>query len=70
MSRRTKDEAMGVCKRCGQPVHEHHSHIMLVPVGRGRMFYHAGCEPIRRSDVEDGDKPSVEGVVDRASLRG
>jgi hypothetical protein len=40
-------DVVGNCQRCGQVVREDHSHVMLVPVGRGRMFFHAGCEPIR-----------------------
>ena len=36
------DNIAADCTRCGQPVHEHQSHIMLVPVGRGRTFFHAG----------------------------
>lgn len=53
-----KDETVAVCKRCGQSVHEHQSHIMLVPVGRGRMFFHAGCEPTGPRDVDVSDVPS------------
>jgi hypothetical protein len=42
------------CERCGQAVREDHSHVMVVPVGRGRMFFHAGCEPTRpTSDQAD-----------------
>ena len=45
---------IGRCERCGQAVREDHSHVMVVPVGRGRMFFHAGCDPIRpTSDLAD-----------------
>jgi hypothetical protein len=40
-------EFVARCTRCGQPVREDHFHMMLVPVGRGRMFFHAGCKRIR-----------------------
>ena len=36
---------IGDCSRCSRPVHEGQSHVMIVPLGRGRVFYHAGCEP-------------------------
>jgi hypothetical protein len=36
-------EFLARCARCGQPVREDHAHVMVVPVGRGRMFFHAGC---------------------------
>lgn len=42
-------EFLANCRRCGQPVREDHSHVMVVPVGRARMFFHRGCEPIRRT---------------------
>ena len=38
---------IGDCSRCGRPVLERQSHVMIVPIGRGRVFYHAGCEPLR-----------------------
>ena len=49
-----RSDFVGNCKRCGQPVGEHHSHVMLVPVGRGRMFFHAGCMAASSSNT-DGD---------------
>lgn len=42
-------EILANCRRCGQPVRESHSHVMIVPVGRARMFFHGGCEPIERT---------------------
>ena len=38
---------IGDCSRCGRSVHEGQSHVMIVPLERGRVFYHAGCEPLR-----------------------
>ena len=38
---------VGECSRCGRPVHEEQSYVMVAPLGRGRVFYHAGCEPLR-----------------------
>jgi hypothetical protein len=47
---------LAVCRRCGQPVREDHSHVMVVPVGRGRMFFHAGCEPVVvEPDLAEGE---------------
>lgn len=48
---------LGACKRCGRPVYERHSYVMLVPVGRGRMFFHAGCEPLKRPPDATSDTP-------------
>ena len=50
-----ESEFLARCTRCGQPVREDHSHVMLVPVGRGRMFFHAGCWRINpvRDQVDD-----------------
>ncbi len=49
------------CKRCGQPVHEYQSHVMVVPVGHKRLYFHAGCEPAI------SDKPDlVEDQIGRA----
>ena len=53
-------EFLGNCKRCGQPVREDHSYVMVVPVGRGRMFFHAGCEPITRTVATRGSSPESE----------
>ena len=38
-----------------------HSHVMVVPVGRGRMFFHAGCWRVRavRELAADGPKVRV-----------
>ena len=41
--RRMSSEVLANCRRCGQPVRESHSHVMIVPVGRARMFFHGGC---------------------------
>jgi hypothetical protein len=41
---------IGDCSRCGRPVHEGQSHVMIVPLGRARVFYHAGCEPLRSAE--------------------
>ncbi len=41
---------VGDCARCGRLVLEHQSHLMIVPSGRGRVFYHAGCEPLRTAE--------------------
>ncbi len=49
------------CKRCGQPVHEYQSHVMVVNVDEERTFFHAGCEPAI------SDKPDlVEDQIGRA----
>jgi hypothetical protein len=49
------------CKRCGQPVHEYQSHVMVVNVDGERTFFHAGCEPAI------SDKPDlVEDQIGRA----
>ena len=47
------NDSMADCKRCGRPVRESHSHVMVVPVGHKRMYFHAGCEPPIR------DKPDL-----------
>ena len=56
-------EFLATCKACGQPVREDHSHVMLVPVGRGRMFFHAGCWRVEavRGLAADSPKVKVEG---------
>ena len=41
---------LGTCARCGRAVLEHHSYVMIAPIGRGRVFYHAGCEPLRSAE--------------------
>jgi hypothetical protein len=46
------DEPLSDCKRCGRPVRKDHSYVMVVPVGRGRMFFHAGCEPPTKSESD------------------
>lgn len=53
---------LATCKACGQPVREDHSHVMLVPVGRGRMFFHAACWRVNsvRDRVGDGLKVKSE----------
>jgi hypothetical protein len=38
-------ERIADCKRCGRAVREDLSHVMAVPVGHTRMYFHAGCEP-------------------------
>jgi hypothetical protein len=48
-------EVVADCSTCGRPVREDHSHIMLVPVGRARMFFHAGCGSINSVRDETGD---------------
>ena len=54
-------EFLATCKACGQPVREDHSHVMLVPVGRGRMFFHAGCWRVKAArDLADSPKVKVE----------
>ena len=45
-----REHVLADCTRCGRPVQENHSHVMIVPVGRGRMFYHAACEPPKPPD--------------------
>ncbi len=49
-------EFLARCTKCGQPVREDHSHVMVVPVGRGRMFFHAGCWRTKalQDPVDDG----------------
>jgi hypothetical protein len=37
------DGFVGTCQRCGTSVHEEQSHVIVVNVGGGRTFYHAGC---------------------------
>jgi hypothetical protein len=56
----TEREFLARCTECGQPVHEDHSHVMVVPVGRGRMFFHAGCwhDNALHDPVNDG--PNAE----------
>ena len=46
-------ESLADCKRCGRAVHKDHCHVMVVPVGHKRMYFHAGCEPSIR------DKPDL-----------
>ena len=55
-------EFLATCKACGQSVREDHSHVMVVPVGRGRMFFHARCWRVRavRELAADGPKVRVE----------
>jgi hypothetical protein len=53
------DYSLGDCKRCGRPVSEHQSHVMVVPVGHKRMYFHAGCEPLSR--------PKPDLAVDRTN---
>jgi hypothetical protein len=48
------------CKRCGQPVREGHPYVMVVPVGRGRMVFHAGCWRIKAMGDPDGDRLTAE----------
>ena len=57
------DKVMGDCERCGRPVRENHSHIMIVPVGHKRMYYHAGCEPIRDKPDLAKDKIGTEDAI-------
>jgi len=52
-------EFLATCKACGQPVREDHSHVMLVPVGRGRMFFHAGCWRVKAAPEMATDTPKV-----------
>ena len=52
-------EFLATCKACGQPVREDHSHVMLVPVGRGRMFFHAGCWRVKAVREVAADSPKV-----------
>ena len=58
------DVSLAACKRCGRAVREHHSHVMVVPVGRKRMYFHAGCEPpttakpdLAEDKIRTADKP-------------
>ena len=53
------NEFVATCTACGQPVREDHSHVMLVPVGRGRMFFHAGCWRVDTVRDRAGDSPKV-----------
>jgi hypothetical protein len=49
-----RSEFLANCRRCERPVFEDHSHVMVVPVGRGRMFFHEGCVPTNpASDLAD-----------------
>jgi hypothetical protein len=43
-----RDDSIAECKRCGREVRESHSHVMVVPVGHKRMYFHGGCEPLIR----------------------
>jgi hypothetical protein len=54
--RHISSEVLANCRRCGQPVRESHSHVMIVPVGRARMFFHGGCEPIEPTADQDAKK--------------
>ena len=53
------NEFLATCAACGQPVREDHSHVMLVPVGRGRMFFHAGCWHVKAVRDLVGDDPKM-----------
>ena len=53
-------EFLATCKACRQPVREDHSHVMLVPVGRGRMFFHAGCWRVKSARELAADSPNVK----------
>jgi hypothetical protein len=39
------DDSLADCNRCGRAVREDHSHVMVVPVGHKRMYFHAACQP-------------------------
>jgi hypothetical protein len=45
----SKRKFIGRCRTCGRLVREDDSHVMVVPEGEGRIFFHAGCEPIKRT---------------------
>jgi hypothetical protein len=60
------DYSLGNCKRCGRPVSEHQSHVMVVPVGHKRIYFHAGCEPLSRPK-SDAAVDSMNAAPDRAS---
>ena len=45
-----EDPRVGDCARCGRPIFERQSHLMIVPSGRPKVFYHAGCEPLRTAE--------------------
>ena len=45
-------ESLADCKRCGREVREDHSHVMVVPVGHKRIYFHAGCEPAIRDNPD------------------
>jgi hypothetical protein len=55
-------EFVATCTRCGQTVREDQSHVMIVPVGGSRMFFHAGCWRIKalRDEGDDGLKAEDE----------
>lgn len=55
-----QSEFLARCRRCGQPVREDHSHVMIVPVGRGRMFFHAGCWRIKAVRDPVDERPEAE----------
>ena len=67
MERVVHGEFVARCTRCDQPVREDQSHVMVVPVGRGRMFFHAGCWSVR--DVRDDDEVEQERKTSRPSAR-
>lgn len=54
------DEFLGICKRCDQPVYEHHAHVMVVPMGRGRRFFHIGCAPKDRAPDQAEERLQAE----------
>ena len=55
-----ESEFVARCTSCGQPVREDHSHVMVVPVGRGRMFFHAGCWRVKAVRDPIADKLKAE----------
>ena len=58
-------EYVATCEASGRPVREKRSHVMLVPVGRGRMYFHAGCWRVKavRGMAADNSKVRVRRVV-------
>jgi hypothetical protein len=49
------DASLADCKRCGRAVHEDHSHVMVVPMGHKRIYFHAGCEPPTKDKPDLGE---------------
>ena len=57
------EDSLADCKRCGRPMREDHSQVMVVPVGHKRMYFHAACQARSRSkpDLADAKIRTADG---------